>query len=144
MAISLSGLDLPWLQKDRACKPGRYVCDTEAGVIPASVKRRERAIKAALIRGTVACPELMPDIDSVYGGAWKSVIDGSVISSRSNRREMEIRNSDGPGGPIINVGDRYWSEDGDDIRRTEELMGYDKSLIGKDFHWGKDDPTISD
>ena len=96
------------------------------------------------MRGAVACPYFAPDIDSIYGGSWKSVIDGSEISSRSNRREMEIRNGDGPGGPIVNVGDRYWAADGDDVKRTEELMGYDKSLIGKDFYWGKGDDSLSD
>ena len=132
MPVSLSGLDLPWLAKDRRCQPGRYISDE------ARARRIEAAKHRRAIKGDVALPFMMPDIDSIYGGSWKSIIDGSEISSRSNRREMEIRAGDGPGGPIINVGDRYWSEDGDDIKRTEELMGYDKSLIGKDFTWGKD------
>lgn len=132
MAISLSKLEMPWLDKNRRCQPGRYISDE------AKQRRLEALRQKRAKRGTVPSPYMMPDIDSVYGGAWRSVIDGSEISSRSNRREHDVRNSDGPGGPIVNVGDRFWAEDGDDIRRTEELMGYDPSLIGKDFHWGKD------
>ncbi len=129
--ISMAKLDLPWLKKDRQVQPGRYL----------SPEARERRLDAARQRrdkrGTVAAPYMMPDIDSIYGGSWKSIIDGSEISSRSNRREMEIRAGDSEAGPIINVGDRYWAEDGDDVRRTEELMGYDKSLIGDpSFRWG--------
>lgn len=133
MSVSMSGLELPWLKKDRGCKPGRYAFDADKGIVPASQKRAERARAAAERRGTVALPMFVPDVDAAYGGSWKSVIDGSEISSRSNWREHNKRNA------VVDVGDRFWSEDGDDIKRTEELMGYDPSLIGHpDFHWGKD------
>lgn len=132
MAISLSKLDLSFLKKKdpSACQPGRYRYDAEEGVIPAA--RAAHKKRGPNRRGTVPLPLFVPDVDAVYGGSWKSVIDGSEISSRSNWREHNKRNG------VIDVGDKFWSPDGDDVRATEEKMGYDPSLIGSsDFTWGK-------
>jgi hypothetical protein len=131
MPVSLSGLDLPWLRKDRACEPGRYRYDADDGVIPARVAARKH--RRPDRRGDVSVPYFMPDVDAVYGGAWQSIVDGKEISSRSNWREHNKRNG------VIDVGDKFWSPDGDDIKTTQEKMGYDPSLIGSpDFFWGKD------
>lgn len=132
MSVSLSGLDLSFLRKHdpNTCAPGRYRIDPEDGkAIPAHVHARKYRIKPK--RSTaVALPAFMPDLDANYGGPWKSVVDGSELSSRSNRREHNKRNQ------CIDVGDKFWSSDGDDVKRTEEIMGYDKSLIGHpDFTW---------
>ncbi len=136
MGVSLSGLDLSFLKKNdpNTCAPGRYRIDPEDGnAIPAHVHARK--YRRPSKRSTaVAVPYFMPDVDAVYGGAWKSIIDGSEISSRSNWREHNKRHG------VVDVGDKFWSADGDDIKRTEEIMGYDKSLIGHpDFTWGKQD-----
>ncbi len=132
MPVSMSGLDLPWLKKDRPCQPGRYISD----------EARERRIAAAkharAIRSDVASPYFAPDVDAVYGGSWASIIDGSEISSRSNWREHNKRHG------VVDVGDRYWADDGDDVKRTAEKMDYAPELIGSpDFHWGKN-PIVSE
>jgi hypothetical protein len=131
MTVSLSGLDLSFLRKDNpsACAPGRYRIDPETGeAIPAHVHARKYHIEKK--RGDVAVPYFMPDLDAIYGGPWKSVVDGCELSSRSNRAEHNKRNG------VVDVGDTFWSADGDDIKRTEEIMGYDKSLIGDpSFTW---------
>jgi hypothetical protein len=131
MPVSMSGLDLPWLKKDRPCQPGRYISDE------ARARRLDAARHARAMRSSVASPYFVPDVDAAYGGAWKSIVDGSEISSRSNWREHNKRNA------VVDVGDKFWSPDGDDIKRTEEKMGFDPSLIGQDFHWGKD-PALTD
>jgi hypothetical protein len=130
MPVSLSKLDLPWLAKDRPVQPGRYISEE------ARAKRQAEAEHAAAIRSDVACPTFMPDVDQAYGGAWKSIVDGKEISSRSNWREHNKRNS------VVDVGDNFWCqgmEGGDTaantIKRTREKMGYDPQLIGKDFSW---------
>lgn len=129
--ISLSKLDLSFLKKDAGAgvQPGRYRYDPEEGIIPAAKAAWKK--RGPNKRGTVATPYFAPDVDAIYGGSWKSIIDGSEISSRSNWREHNKRNA------VVDVGDKFWSPDGDDIKRTEEKMGYDPSLIGKDFYWGK-------
>lgn len=117
--ISMSKLDMPWLEKGRKCQPGRYVS-------PEVMARRiVDAMHAESIRSDVPCPYFAPDVDAVYGGAWKSIVDGSEISSRSNWREHNKRNG------VVDVGDKFWSADGDDAKRTREKMGYDPSLINK-------------
>lgn len=133
MSISLSKLDLSFMRKPDpdACKPGRYVMH-EGECIPKAQRPRPPAPK----RSGIACPYFMPDVDSTYGGAWKSVIDGSEISSRSNWREHDKRNE------VVNIGNDFWAKDGDDVRYTEEKMGYDPSLIGAkntdvEFNWSE-------
>lgn len=125
--VSLSKLDLSFLRKNdpASVQRGRFRIDPETGdAIPAHLHARKYRVKAK--RSTaVALPAFMPDVDAVYGGAWKSIVDGSEISSRSNWREHNKRNG------VVDVGDRFWSADGDDIKRTEEMMGYDPSLINK-------------
>jgi hypothetical protein len=118
MPVSMSGLDLSWM-KDPANR-----------LPPRPPKSR---VRIASKRSTkVAAPYFAPDVDAIYGGSWKSVIDGSEISSRSNWREHNKRNG------VVDVGDKFWSPDGDDAKRTREKMGYDPSLIGHpDFTWGK-------
>lgn len=131
MTVSLSGLNMPWLDKNRSCQPGRYRTDKATGesvTIQEWIRRNPDNRK----RGAVALPMYMPDLDAIYGGPWKSIVDGSELSSRSNRKEHNKRNE------VVDVGDKFWSSDGDDIKRTEEIMGYDKSLIGDpSFTWGK-------
>jgi hypothetical protein len=132
MAVSLAGLDLSFLKKadPSACQPGRYRVHNNQ-LLPAHlVARLQRPSESK--RSEVACPYFMPDVDSVYGGAWKSIIDGKEISSRSNWREHDKRNG------VVNVGCDFWAADGDDIAYNEKKMGYDPSLIG-----GSDDCQIS-
>lgn len=129
MAVSLSGLKMPWLDKNRTAQPGRYRTDKKTGE-SVTIQEWYRRNPDDRKRSSVACPYFMPDLDAIYGGAWKSVVDGSELSSRSNRTEHNKRNG------VIDVGDKFWSETGDDIKRTEELMGYDPSLIGApEFTW---------
>jgi hypothetical protein len=132
MSVSLSGLDLSFLNKSRPCKPGRYRIDPETGeAIPAHIHARKYARKPNR-SNAVPLPMFVPDVDVAYGGSWKSIIDGTEISSRSNWREHNKRNG------VVDIGDKYWSKDGDDIKTTEEIMGYDPSLIGhQDFTWKK-------
>jgi hypothetical protein len=121
MAISLSGLDLSFLRKNdpNGVRPGRT-----------RIATRSQAHLFADKRSALASPYFMPDVDAAYGGAWKSIIDGSEISSRSNWREHDKKHD------VINVGCNFWVEDGDDVRYTEEKMGYDPSLIGDEtFTW---------
>lgn len=40
-----------------------------------------------------AGPTVLPDIDRVYGGGFKSPIDGEFITSRSQLRRHEIRHN---------------------------------------------------
>jgi len=126
MPVSMSGLDLGFLKKQDPAKVerGRFRFDAEDGVIPAAMHARKHR-KPSKRSTAVALPHFMPDVDAVYGGAWHSVVDGSEISSRSNWREHNKRNG------VVDVGDKFWSADGDDVRRTEEKMGYDPSLINK-------------
>jgi len=136
MSMSLSGLDLPWLKKDRPCQPGRYRTDPKTGE-SVTIQEWRRRNPDERKRGEVASPYFVPDVDAAYGGSWESIIDGTEISSRSNWREHNRRND------VVDVGDKYWSEDGDDIKTTEEKMGYAPELIGsKDFYWGKDNPAL--
>lgn len=133
MTISLSGLDLSFLRKNDpdSCLPGRYRLDKASGeMVTAREWHRRNAQQCK--RGDVALPTFMPDVDAVYGGAWKSIIDGSEISSRSNWREHNKRNE------VVDIGDKFWASDGDDAQYTKDMMGYDPSLIGHpDFTWGK-------
>lgn len=134
MTVSLSGLKMPWLDKNRTVQPGRYRTDKATGE-SVTLQEWHRRNPVERKRGSVALPYFVPDVDTAYGGAWKSIIDGSEISSRTNWREHNKRNE------VVDVGDKYWSKDGDDIKLTEEIMGYDKSLIGApEFTWGKRDP----
>ncbi len=125
MAVSLSKLDLSFLNKadPNAIQRGRYRYDAEDGVIPAWQHHAKHYREPA--RGDVALPYFVPDVDAVYGGEWKSIIDDSTISSRSNWREHNKRNG------VVDVGDKFWSADGDDAKYNAEKMGYDPSLIGK-------------
>ena len=130
MPMSLSGLDLSFLRKNdpNGCRPGRYRMHGDECLPAHLAARLQRAQEDK--RSSLASPYFMPDVDSAYGGAWKSIVDGSEISSRSNWREHDKRNE------VVNVGLDYWtSQDrdiapGDDIAYTEKKMGYDPSLIG--------------
>jgi hypothetical protein len=112
MAVSFAGLDLSFL-KDPAKR------------LPEEMKVRRKHRPRGPRSDAVASPYFVPDVDAVYGGAWQSIVDGSEISSRSNWREHNKKNG------VVDVGDRFWSNDGDDAKRTRELMGYDPSLINK-------------
>ncbi len=122
--VSLHNLDLSFLNKRAKVERGRFKFDEELGVIPSALHAR-RHRKPNKRSTKVALPHFMPDLDANYGGDWKSIVDGSVLSSRSNRKEHNKRNG------CIDVGDKFWSADGDDAKRTREKMGYDPSLIGK-------------
>ena len=126
----MSGLDLSFLGKPSTCQPGRYRIDPENGkAIPAHQHARKYAKKSKR-SNSIKTPYFMPDVDAAYGGAWKSIVDGSEISSRSNWRAHNKRNG------VVDVGDKFWSAAGDDIKTTEEKMGYDPALIGSpDFEW---------
>ena len=126
MGVSLSGLDLSFMKKDDPAKVerGRFRWSSKAGRF-VTVDEWHRLHPKENKCGSVPHPYFIPDVDAVYGGAWQSIVDGSEISSRSNWREHNKRNG------VVDVGDKFWSADGDDIKRTEEKMGYDPSLIGK-------------
>lgn len=143
MPVSLSGLDLSFLRKTNpaASQPGRYRFDPGhgsggGGVIPAA--EHARKYRRPDRRSDLPTPYFMPDVDQAYGGAWKSVIDGSEISSRSNWREHNKRNG------VVDVGDKFWgngaADERDEIQITEDKMGYDPSLIGKSAEFGWVEP----
>ena len=122
MTVSMHGLDLSWM-------------NDPANRLPAQ-EPRKRARTASKRSTVVGCPYFVPDVDSAYGGSWKSIIDGTEISSRSNWKEHNKRNG------VLQVGPGYWGEtkDKDICDITSEKMGYDPSLIGKDTTWV--DPSI--
>ena len=75
-------------------------------------------------------PDILPDIEQHYGAPIISPIDGSVISSRSQLREHNIRHG------VIQCGDVR----GEAVRqKMKDHMYYDPSLRGKDFSWGQPD-----
>ena len=134
MSVSLSGLDLSFLRKNdpNAIQRGRYRLDKKSGELVPLREWHRRNPQVSRRSSKIASPHFMPDVDAVYGGAWQSIVDGSEISSRSNWREHNKRNE------VVDIGDKFFSPDGDDIKRTEEIMGYDPSLIGaSEFTWGK-------
>jgi hypothetical protein len=131
MSVSLSGLDLSWLKKPATVERGRYRVDAATGEL---VTAREWHKRNPVIRkrGDVALPYFMPDVDQAYGGSWKSIIDGSEISSRTNWREHNKRND------VLQVDGDYWGKTEDDyVTEIEERMGYDPSLVGNSeaFNW---------
>ena len=141
MPVSLSGLDLSFLRKnDRdSCQPGRYRLDDASGelVTAAEWHRRNPNVHARNRSEAVASPFFMPDVDVIYGGSWKSIIDGTEISSRTNWREHDKRND------VLQVDPDYWGKTEDyHITEIEERMGYDPSLVGQSetFNW-KDPET---
>jgi len=133
MTISMSGLNLSFLRKNNldTARPGRYRYDAEEGVIPAHVHAHKH--RRPDRRSTeVALPFFMPDVDAAYGGAWKSIVDGSEISSRSNWREHNKRNC------VLQIDGDHWGKTEDDyVTQIEKRMGYDPSLIGNSdtFSW---------
>lgn len=116
MTISLSGLDLSFLNKndDDNLKTGRYYYDKERGLRPVS-ERPVSENNSAYV---------MPDLNKVYGEeGFVSVIDGTTITSRSQLREHNKRNG------VVQCGDVR----GDDIRRiNKEFMRYDPKKISND------------
>ena len=138
MTVSLSGLDLSFLKKPAAVKRGRYKYDKDLDAVMTSAQFGHRHRKPSKRSDKVALPMFVPDVDAIYGGEWKSIVDGSTISSRSNWREHNKRNG------VVDVGDKFWAADGDDAKYTREKMGYDPSLINKkddgdgvSFSWGR-------
>jgi hypothetical protein len=118
MPISLSGLDLAFLENP----------DNR---LPDEMKVRRKRQPRGPRSDCVASPYFMPDVDSAYGGSWKSIIDGTEISSRTNWREHNRRNG------VVQVDPDYWGKTQDDyVTENKERMGYDPSLIGHpDFQW---------
>lgn len=139
MPASMSGLDLSFLRKNdpHSCQPGRYRFDAEDGVVPADVHARKHR-KPNKRSTKVACPMFMPDVDQAYGGAWKSIIDGTEISSRTNWREHNKRNG------VSEVGPGYWGENKgrDIVDITAERMGHDPSLVNSDVFTWKDPVSV--
>lgn len=138
MAISLGGLDLSFLRKNDpdTCRPGRYRLDKASGeMLPlAEWHRRNPNAFAGLEAVNVGKPYFMPDVDRAYGGPWKSIIDDTEISSRSNWREHNKRND------VVNVDADYWGKTEDYyVTEIEQRMEYDPSLIGESevFSWKK-------
>lgn len=131
MTVSLSGLDLSFLRKNdpSACQPGRYRIDPESGeAIPAHEHAR-RFRQRPDRRGTVASPYFMPDVDAAYGGAWKSIIDGTEISSRTNWREHNKRNG------VLQVDPDYWGKTEDHhVTQIRDRMQFGKQ---------SDDPLVT-
>ncbi len=75
--VSFSGLDLSFLKDPKNRLP------------PQPAKRRAGR-KAPSKRSSLACPSLVPDINSIYaGGGYKSPIDNTFISSRSQLVEHD-------------------------------------------------------
>lgn len=129
MTVSMSGLDMSFLKKPKDTRRGKYRNDKNTGEF-VDIREWHRRNPQPRKRGKVACPHFMPDVDQAYGGSWKSIIDGTEISSRSNWKEHDKRNG------VVNIGKDFWDKDGDDIRYTKEKMGYDPDLIGsKDVTW---------
>ncbi|HKJ62142.1 MAG TPA: hypothetical protein VKA94_09150, partial [Hyphomicrobiales bacterium] len=109
MTISLSGLDLSFLNKSDTVEKGRFRWSDKAGKF-VSVREWHRLHGLPSKRsGNVGKPYFVPDIDAHYGGSWQSIVDGSEISSRSNWREHNKRND------VVDVGDKFFSPDGDDV-----------------------------
>lgn len=131
--VSLSKLDLSFLKKPAAVKAGRWVYDEKKGeLIPVSKHYRAKARAAAKKRGTVATPYFMPDVDAAYGGAWKSIIDGSEISSRPNWREHNKRNG------VAQVDGDYWGKSDDHfVSEIKARMEFDEPVTSNDsvFSW---------
>jgi hypothetical protein len=125
MTVSLSGLDLSFLKRPGKVDRGRFKYDKDLDTVMTSAQYGHRHRKPSKRATAVACPTFVPDVDAIYGGEWKSIVDGSTISSRSNWREHNKRNG------VVDVGDKFWSADGDDAARTRGIMGYDPSLINK-------------
>jgi hypothetical protein len=120
--VSLSKLDLSFLKKNdpNGVQAGRFVWD--AGVkefVPASQVYRKRARAAAKKRSNLSSPYFMPDVDAAYGGAWKSIIDGSEISSRTNWREHNKRNG------VMQVDPDFWGKTEDSyVSEVKQRMEY--------------------
>ena len=119
MAVSLSGLKMPWLDKEKRGETGRYRYDAEKGWIPIG-EWVERKVEASAY--------IMPDLDAIYGhGNFVSVIDGTNITSRSQLREHNKRHG------VIQTGDVR----GDEIReRTKRHMKYNPAARNDgSFSW---------
>lgn len=122
--ISMSGLDLSWMR------------DPANRLPPQPKMRRKRPPNR---RGTVASPMVLPDVDSAYGGSWKSIVDGSEISSRSNWREHNKRNG------VTQVDPDYWGKTDDHyVTQIRERMELDAPVQSGDvdFSW-KVKPSVS-
>jgi hypothetical protein len=133
MAISLSNLDLSWLKEPAMVERGRYRVDASTGELVTSREWHKRNPNVhGRKRGTVACPSYMPDVDVAYGGAWKSIIDDTPISSRTNWREHNKRND------VVCVDKDYWGHtETDHVAEIEARMEFDPSLVGSSeaFSW---------
>jgi hypothetical protein len=132
--VSLSKLDLSFLKKPNPaiCQPGRYRIDPNSGKAISAAQHERKYRKRPNKRGTVATPYFMPDVDAAYGGSWKSIVDGSEISSRTNWREHNKRNG------VMQVDGDFWGKTSDDyVTEIQDRMGYDPSLTEKKdvFSW---------
>jgi hypothetical protein len=118
MAISLSGLDLPWLDAASMGR-GRFRYDEERGVIPVQECSGIERDGAAYV---------LPDLDRIYGeDNFISVIDDTKITSRSQLREHNKRHG------VIQTGDVR----GEQLRdKTKEYMRHNPDLRNSaEFSW---------
>ena len=110
MTISLSGLDMSWLNDPSKRLPDEH---------KQSARRAERRGKSF---------NVLPDLDQVYGeDGFISVIDGTRITSRAQLREHNKRHG------VIQTGDVR----GDQLRdKTKRHMRYNPELRNSpEFSW---------
>ena len=133
--VSLSKLDLSFLKKNdpNGVRPGRFMWNAEKGTfVPSSEVMRKRFRAAARKRSNLPTPYFMPDVDAAYGGSWKSIIDGSEISSRTNWCEHNKRND------VMQVDPDFWGKSDDYfVSETRARMGLDAPASNEDgqFSW---------
>ena len=131
--ISLSKLDLSFLKKPEGGKPksGHWRWSSKAQKF-VTMREWHKLHPPSKKRGTVALPYFMPDVDAAYGGAWKSIIDGSEISSRPNWREHNKRNG------VAQVDPDYWGKTDDHhITQIRDRMEFGAPVTSEDsvFSW---------
>jgi hypothetical protein len=103
--VSLSKLDLSFLKKADPAKvttgSWRWSSKAQKFVTPQEWHKLHPPSKK---RSKLAVPYFMPDVDAAYGGSWKSIIDDTEISSRSNWREHNKRNG------VLQVDRDHWGK----------------------------------
>lgn len=113
MAVSMTGLDMPWLKKNRAPVKGRFVYDERKGkVVTAERYHRENWSKTAKKRSSLATPHFVSDIAPFVANATDKPVE---ISSRSQLRAYERGNGirqcgDYKPGEIISGQNKRWQE----------------------------------
>lgn len=137
--VSLSKLDLSFLKKaDPAkCQGGswRWSSKAEKFVTHAQWHKLHPPSKK---RSKLPTPYFMPDVDAVYGGSWKSIIDDTEISSRSNWREHNKRNG------VLQVDRDYWGKTEDhNVTQVRERMEIGATTPETDGVFSWKEPKVS-